>query len=69
MKRLVILATLVIGIAAAPVVLAADNDNGNGPGSDSPYADAHLVDSQLGMLSGPVHAGPPSSSSYGYVPR
>lgn len=67
MKRMVILAALVIGIAAAPAVLAADS--GNGQGSDSPYADAHLVDSQLGMLYGPVHAGPPSSSSYGYITR
>lgn len=67
MKRTAILATLVIGIAAAPAVLTADAGTGQGP--DGPYADAHLVDSQLGMLYGPVHAGPPSSSSYGYVPR
>jgi hypothetical protein len=67
MKRMVILAALVIGAAAAPAVLAADA--GSGQGSDSPYADAHLVDSSLGMLYGPVHAGPPSSSSYGYITR
>jgi hypothetical protein len=67
MKSIMILAALVIGIAAAPAVLAADT--GSGQGSDSPYADAHLVDSSLGMLYGPVQAGPPSSSSYGYIPR
>ncbi len=67
MKRIVIAAALVIGIAAAPAVLAADE--GNGQGTDNPYANAHWVDSPLGTLYGPVHAGPPSSSSYGYVSR
>lgn len=67
MKRIVIAAAIVIGIAAAPTVLAADA--GSGQGKDNPYADAHLVDSPLGTLYGPVHAGPPSSSSYGYVSR
>ena len=67
MKRYVILAAIVTGIAAAPAVLAADA--GTGQGGNNPYADAHLVDSPLGMLYGPVHAGPPSSSSYGYISR
>jgi hypothetical protein len=67
MKRIVIVGALVVGIAAAPAVLAADT--GSGQGADSPYADAHAVDSPLGTLYGPVHAGPPSSTSYGYVSR
>ena len=67
MKRIVIVATIVTGIAAAPAVLAADA--GSGQGADNPYADAHMVDSPLGTLYGPVHAGPPSASSYGYVSR
>jgi len=50
-----------------PAVLAADAGDGNG--GDSPYADAHLVPSPLGTLYGPVRAGPPSSTSYGYVTR
>lgn len=66
MKRIVIVAALVTGIAAAPAVLAADAGSQS---TDNPYADAHLVDSPLGMLYGPVHAGPPSSTSYGYVSR
>jgi hypothetical protein len=67
MKRIVIVAAVVTGIAAAPAVLAADA--GSRQGSDDPYANAHLVDSPLGTLYGPVHAGPPSSTSYGYVSR
>ena len=67
MKRIVIVAALVTGIAAAPAVLAADT--GSGQGADNPYANAHMVDSSLGTLYGPVHAGPPSSTSYGYVSR
>jgi len=67
MKRIVIVAALVTGVAAAPAVLAADT--GSGQGADNPYANAHAVDSPLGTLYGPVHAGPPSSTSYGYVSR
>ncbi|HEY1315907.1 MAG TPA: hypothetical protein VGF10_01680 [Gaiella sp.] len=67
MKRMVILAAIVTGIAAAPAVLAADA--GTGQGADNPYANARLVDSPFGVLYGPVHAGPPSSASYGYIPR
>src|SRR4029078_8528821 len=55
------------GVVAVPAVLAADA--GDGQGGDSPYADAHLVASPLGTLYGPVRAGPPSSTSYGYVTR
>jgi len=66
MKRIVIVAALVTGIAAAPAVLAADAGS---QGADNPYVDAHLVDSPLGTLYGPVHAGPPSSTSYGYISR
>ena len=67
MKRIVIVAALVTGIAAAPAVLAADA--GSAQDADNPYADAHAVDSPLGTLYGPVHAGPPSSTSYGYLSR
>ena len=67
MKRIVIVAAVLTGIAAAPAVLAADA--GSGQRSDDPYADAHLIDSPLGVLYGPVHAGPPSSTSYGYISR
>jgi hypothetical protein len=66
MKRIATLAAVVVGIAAAPAVLAADAGSG---GADSPYAKAHLVDSPLGTLYGPVQAGPPSSTSYGYISR
>jgi hypothetical protein len=67
MKRIVIVAVIVTGVAAAPAVLAADA--GSGQGADNPYANAHLVDSSLGTLYGPVHAGPASSTSYGYISR
>jgi hypothetical protein len=67
MKRILIVAAIVTGIAAAPAVLAADA--GSGQRADDPYANAHAVDSPLGSLYGPVHAGPPSSSSYGFVSR
>ena len=66
MKRIAMLTTVVIGIVAAPAVLAADSGSG---GADSPYADARFVGSPLGTLYGPVQAGPPSSTSYGYMPR
>ena len=65
MKRIAMLAAVVVGVVAAPAVLAADA----GSGADSPYAKAHLVDSPLGTLYGPVQAGPPSSTSYGYLAR
>jgi hypothetical protein len=67
MKRILIVAVIATGVAAAPAVLAADA--GSGQGTDDPYANAHLVDSPLGTLYGPVHAGPASSTSYGYVSR
>ena len=67
MKRIAIVAAVVTGIVAVPAVLAADG--GNAQQGDSPYADAHLVRSPLGPLYGPVKAGPPSSTSYGYVTR
>ena len=66
MKRIAVLAAAVVGVVAAPAVLAADAGSG---ASDSPYAKAQLVDSPLGTLFGPVQAGPPSSTSYGYVAR
>ena len=68
MKRIVIVAAIVTGIAAAPAVLAADA--GSGQGTDSPYAERPPASiRRSGTLYGPVHAGPPSSSSYGYVSR
>jgi hypothetical protein len=67
MKRIAILVAFVAGVVAVPVVLAADA--GSGQDTDSPYANAHVVGSQLGPLYGPVRAGPPSSTSYGYVSR
>jgi hypothetical protein len=67
MKRIAMLTAVVVGVAAAPGVLAADA--GKSQGADGPYATAHLVDSPLGTLYGPVQAGPPSSTSYGYISR
>ena len=67
MKRIAILVAVVVGVVGAPAVVAADA--GGGQGSDDPYARAHLVDSPLGTLYGPVQAGPPSSTSYGYIVR
>ena len=66
MKRIAIMAAVVIGVVAAPAVLAADAGSG---AADNPYAKAHLVDSPLGTLYGPVQAGPSSSTSYGYIAR
>jgi len=66
MKRIAILAALVIGVVAAPAVLAADAGS---EGADNPYENAHVVDSPFGTLYGPVHAGPASSTSYGYISR
>ena len=67
MKRIAIVVAAVTGVVAVPAVLAADA--GEGQQGNSPYADAHLVKSPLGPLYGPVKAGPPSSTSYGYVTR
>ena len=67
MKRIMIVAVIVTGIAAAPAVLAADA--GDGARADNPYANAHLSIRRSGRSDGPVHAGPASSTSYGYVSR
>jgi hypothetical protein len=67
MKRIAIVVAFAASVVAVPAVLAADA--GDGKGGDNPYADAHLVPSPLGTLYGPVRAGPPSSTSYGYVTR
>ena len=42
MKRILIVAAIVTGIAAAPAVLAADA--GSGQRADDPYANAHAVE-------------------------
>ena len=64
MKRIAVIVAVVTGAVAVPAVVAAA-----GQGGDSPYENAHLVRSPLGTLYGPVRAGPPSSTSYGYVTR
>ena len=51
MKRIAIMTAVVIGVVAAPAVLAADAGSG---AADNPYAKAHLVGSPLGTLYGPV---------------
>jgi hypothetical protein len=67
MKRIAVIVAVVTGAVAVPAVVAAAA--GDGQGGDSPYENAHLVRSPLGTLYGPVQAGPPSSTSYGYVTR
>ena len=67
MKRIAVIVSVVTGAVAVPAVVAAAA--GDGQGGDSPYENAHLVRSPLGTLYGPVRAGPPSSTSYGYVTR
>jgi hypothetical protein len=66
MTRIAIIAALVAGSVAAPAVVAADSGDAQSTG---PYADAHNVQSPLGPLYGPVHAGDASSTSYGYLSR
>ncbi len=68
MKRIAIAAVLAAGVVAVPAVVAADS-SGQAPADDGPYAQAHNVRSPLGPLYGPVKAGPPSSTSYGYLTR
>ncbi len=65
MKRIAIAAVTVTSIVAVPVVVAADS----GGQANGPYAGAHNVSSPLGPLYGPVKAGPPSSTSYGYIAK
>ena len=67
MKRIAVVAVFVTCIVAVPTVVAADS-GGKASGAD-PYAQAHNVRSPLGPLYGPVQAGPPSSTSYGYITR
>lgn len=69
MKRIAIVAVVVTGVVAVPAVVAADS-GGQARGAETdPYGEAHNVDSPLGALYGPVRAGPPSSTSYGYITK
>lgn len=69
MKRIAIVVAAVTGIVAVPTVLAAgDSGAGSSAGTDA-YELAHTVRSPIGPLYGPVQAGPPSSSSYGYLTK
>jgi hypothetical protein len=63
MKRVAIALVTIVAIVAATTGAAGS------AGGDGPYELARAWNTPLGEVYGPVHAGPETSASYGFVAR
>jgi len=62
MKRFMVAVTTIAAVAAATAAVSSG-------GASRPYDQARAWETPLGEVYGPVHAGPETSTSYGFVAK